>query len=248
MKLHINYADGGFYRSQKMNSESAISPGGMDKSIPCNRDTLDGDFISKNAHILTLKRGAGYWLWKPYIINKYLSEIAKDDYLVYTDSGVLFIDSVDSLIGFEKEALDRDGVLLTETTQWIPSGPPWKSPLEYEWTKRDAFILTDTDVPEITHSVQANGAFMVFQPRDKAFGFLQEWIRWGSDIRAITDMVNCLGKPNYDGFNEHRHDQSLLSIIGKKFGFKIVGDMTHWGEQRRDPKYKTILNHHRMKD
>lgn len=248
MKVHINYADGGFYNSQRINSESAEKIGGVDRSIKCDRQTLDPEFVTKNAHILNLKRGAGYWLWKPYIINKYLHEIGFDDYLIYTDSGIVFVDSIDELIEMEKSNLDRDGVLLTETTQWIPSGPPWKAPLEHEWTKRDAFVLTDTDRPEITHTVQANGAFAIFQPRQKAFDFLQEWLRWGSDIRAITDMANCMGKPNYEGFVEHRHDQSLLSILGKKFGFRVVGDMTHWGEPRRDPRYKTILNHHRSKD
>lgn len=248
MKLHINYADGGFYESQKINSESALSLGGINKSISCSRGDLDHQFVARNAHVLSLKRGAGYWLWKPYLIDKYLRLISENDYLIYTDSGLLFVESIDDLIELEKDSLNTDGVLLTETTQWIPSGPPWKAPLEFEWTKRDAFVLTETDVPEITHTVQANAAFMVFQPRDKAFSFLSEWLKWGSDLRAITDMANCKGKSNYDGFNEHRHDQSLMSILGKKFGFRIVGDMTQWGEPRRDHKYKTLFNHHRRKD
>jgi hypothetical protein len=248
MKLHINYADGGFYEAQKANSQSALSVGCMDKSIQCNRQSLDDEFVSRNAHILSQKRGAGYWLWKPYIIRKHLRELTKDDYLVYTDSGMLFIDCIDNLLLLEQECLNRDGMLFTETTQWIPEGPPWKAPPEYMWTKRDAFVLTGTDTDQITKSTQANAAFIVAKPSDKAFAFLEEWLVWGSDVRAITDIGNCLGKPNYDGFVEHRHDQSIMSVLAKKHGFRIICDMTHWGQPRRDPAYRTLLDHNRNRN
>jgi hypothetical protein len=248
MKLHINYADGGFYEAQKENSRSALTVGGADKSLQCRRADLDDQFVLRNAHILNQKRGAGYWLWKPYIINKHLRTLDKDDYLIYTDSGMLFVNSIDSLIEIEKVHLDRDGMIMTETTQWIPEGPPWKAPPEYMWTKRDTFVLTDTDRTEITHTTQANAAFILMQPRDKAFAFLEEWLRWGSDVRAITDIGNCMGKPNYEGFSDHRHDQSLFSVLGKKHEFRMIGDITHWGEPRRDPKYKTLIQHNRNRN
>lgn len=248
MKIHVNYADGGFFESQKENSASALSIGCIDQSIQCGKKDIDADFLSKNAHIFANKRGAGYWLWKPYIINKHLNQIGKDDYLIYTDSGMLFVDCIDSLLEIERDSLENDGILLTETTQWIPEGPPWKAPPEYMWTKRDAFLLTGTDKPSITHSTQANAAFLVAKPREKVFSFLEEWMKWGSDIRAITDIGNCLGLPNYEGFMEHRHDQSLMSILAKKYGFRIICDMTQWGQPRRDTIYKTLLDHNRKKN
>ena len=36
---------------------------------------ISGDFYEKNQHILDQKRGAGYWLWKPYFIYKTLKKI-----------------------------------------------------------------------------------------------------------------------------------------------------------------------------
>jgi hypothetical protein len=248
MKLHINYADGGFYEAQKENSRSALAVGGVDKSVQCRRADLDEQFVSRNAHILNQKRGAGYWLWKPYIINEHLRTLDKDDYLIYTDSGMVFTDSVDGLIAIEKDHLNTDGMIMTETTRWIPQGPPWEAPVEFMWTKRDAFVLTETDVPEITQTTQANAAFILMQPRERVFQFLQEWLHWGSDVRAITDIGNCMGKLNYTPFCEHRHDQSLFSILGKKYGFRLICDMTNWGEPRRDPKYKTLIQHNRNRN
>ena len=39
------------------------------------------EFIENN------KRGYGYWIWKPYLIQKKLQQINEDDILVYVDSG-----------------------------------------------------------------------------------------------------------------------------------------------------------------
>lgn len=248
MKLHINYADGGFYQAQKENSNSALSVGCLDKSIMCSKKELDSDFLSQNAHILNQKRGAGYWLWKPYIILKYLKQLKQEDFLIYTDSGMLFVECIDSLLDIEKNNIEKFGMLFTETTQWIPEGPPWKAPPEYMWTKRDTFILTDTDNPNITHSTQLNAAFLIAKPCEKSINFLEEWIHFGADIRAITDIGNCLGEKNYEGFVEHRHDQSIMSVLAKKYNFRIICDMTQWGQPRRDPKYKTLLDHNRNKN
>lgn len=248
MKLHINYADGGFYQSQRQNSESALSVGCLDKSIMCNKNDIDSEFLSEKAHILTQKRGAGYWLWKPYIILKHLKQLSENDYLIYTDSGMLFVDCIDNLLNIEAENIEKSGMLFTETTQWIPEGPPWKAPIEYEWTKRDTFILTKTDNENITHSTQLNAAFLIAKPCKRSFEFLEEWICFGSDVRAITDIGNCMGKNNYEGFVEHRHDQSIMSVLAKKYNFRTICDMTQWGEPRRNPIYKTLLDHNRNKN
>ena len=41
-----------------------------------------------------MKRGGGYWIWKPYFILKTLKEKIKyNDYLIYSDSGSVYINS-----------------------------------------------------------------------------------------------------------------------------------------------------------
>ena len=63
----INYADRGFFKAQKLNSESGLEHG-FDRVINYCRKDIDSDFLNKNEYILNKVRGAGYWLWKPYII------------------------------------------------------------------------------------------------------------------------------------------------------------------------------------
>ena len=40
---------------------------------------------------------------------------------------------------------------------------------------------------------------------------------YACDARIITDMPNVCGKQNYRGFIEHRHDQSIFSLLTKKY-------------------------------
>ena len=48
----------------------------------------DAEFYEKNAEfILHNKRGCGYWLWKPYLINKNINDMTNGDILLYLDCG-----------------------------------------------------------------------------------------------------------------------------------------------------------------
>ena len=48
--------------------------------------------------------------------------------------------------------------------------------------------------------------------------FLSEYLYYAQDKRIITDDPNELGVSNYEGFRDHRHDQSILSLLTKKYG------------------------------
>ena len=40
------------------------------------------------------------------------------------------------------------------------------------------------------------------------------------DARILCDGPNVCGLPNLDGFRDHRHDQSILTILAIKHGIK----------------------------
>jgi hypothetical protein len=90
MKYLINYANKGFYKSQKMNSISGISAG-FDSVIQYREKDIDDKFAKKNYKILDQIRGAGYWLWKPYFIYETFKKTNDGDIIFYSDSGAKFI-------------------------------------------------------------------------------------------------------------------------------------------------------------
>ena len=76
---------------QKISIDSALKMG-ADVAIPFLPYDLDKRFVERNKNILNKKRGAGYWLWKPYVILKALLENADwGDLIIYIDAGVQII-------------------------------------------------------------------------------------------------------------------------------------------------------------
>ena len=62
------------------------------KIIKINKNDISMDFVNKNKNILSCQRGGGYWLWKPYIIHKTLTQINDNDIVFYIDSSYYFIE------------------------------------------------------------------------------------------------------------------------------------------------------------
>ena len=90
MNILINYADGAFTESRKQNSNTGLCCG-FDSVIEYGRDNIDLDFVLKHKSVFDMERGAGYWLWKPYIIRDCMSRSDDGDIIFYSDSGASFI-------------------------------------------------------------------------------------------------------------------------------------------------------------
>ncbi len=216
MKVLINFGNRSYYHSQKINSQSGLSVGDFDQSIQYTPRDIDREFWQKNQRVLSQKRGAGYWLWKPYFIKKALTSLQWGDYLFYCDAGAHFIASINPLIEI-CESSNQD-IIVFELEL-----------LERAWTKRDAFILMDADVPEIIDTPQRIGGYHLWKKTSFSLSLIQEWLDYAQDERIITDLPNQLGQPNYPEFTEHRHDQSSLSLLTKGYKIPAHRNPSQWG-------------------
>ncbi len=232
MKLLINYANHIFRRSQIRNSETGLSVGGFDEVISYSPEDISRDFYKKNRHILRKERGNGFWLWKFYFIKKSLEQLDDGDFLFYCDAGAHFIASIDPIIE----------LCVSHQQEIIPFEFEY---IEKEWTKRDAFKLLDSDTPEYYDTPQRIGGFMLFRKSKYSIDFMSEILELAQDERLITDLKNQLGFPNYPGFIEHRHDQSLWSLLTKKHGLKAFRDPSQYGNHlisiRDDSPYEQLF-------
>jgi hypothetical protein len=72
-----------------------------------------------------------------------------------------------------------------------------------------------------------------------------------TDVRAISDDANVLGKPDYPGFREHRHDQSIFSLLTKRYDLPAFRDPSQWGNELRHcyptSEYGQIIEHTRKR-
>ena len=211
---------------------------GIDNFRYWNPKLLPLAFRKKYHAILRHKRGAGYWIWKPYIILQTLEEAKQGDIVVYSDAGIEIVDSLAPLY----DIAQRDKIVLF-------SAAPYQ---QKHYTKRDAFAMFDSDTSEYHESFQGMGGFMVLLCCAETKEFIMEWLNMMSEREglAITDGANVSGKENVAGFVEHRHDQSVLSILAVKRKIKFHRDPSQWGwKSPLQPKssYGQLINVHRQR-
>ena len=201
----ISYSNDLYQKQLRLNKKSALEVGKVDEYYSYGPYDLDNEFKQKNKDILSRKRGNGYWLWKPYIINKTITEkLNEGDYLIYTDAGTLFMDSTLSVINF---------LIKNNASMWMNK----LTHLESKYSKRDAFILMGVDTPFYSQTYQYSATIQIYKKSYYSIKFIQDWLYYCQDKRIITDENNVLGKPNYENFKDNRHDQTVLSLLIKKY-------------------------------
>ena len=233
----INYADGRFYESQQLNIKTGLEVAGFDRAIPLNRRSLDPVFCAENRDILSQPRGAGYWLWKPYLIWRVMREqLSEGDVLFYSDSGCHFVAPIAPVVDI-LHAQPREKPVLLFTL------PP--SDTNAAWTKRDCFHFMGLDMPPYPGLPPIMGSFVLCRKSPFSLAFVQEWLRYAQDRRCLTDEPNVCGLPNYPEFRDHRHDQSILSLLARKHQVATTADISQWGDDYRSPEIPRIIAHTR---
>lgn len=225
MKVLLNYAHNRFLEAQKRNTESGKAHG-FDIVHPFGAADIDPTFASANAKILTQSRGAGYWLWKPHLIGRVLSMYPDDTVVMYADSGSEFISPAEPLL---------------RTTDLCPVITIQLDALERQYTKGDTFMLMGCDSPRFRDSGQKLGSFVVLRNGTFARAFVAAWEKFATDERILTDLPSV--QPNAPDFIDHRHDQSVLSLLSKRWDLLSFSDPAGEGEPTRP--FRRIMYHHR---
>ncbi|MBN1317288.1 MAG: hypothetical protein JXA42_17530 [Anaerolineales bacterium] len=235
----MNYANCVYRGSQKRNNRSGMDTGRFDRIISFSPGDIDPDFRKKNDHIFRQRRGDGFYLWKPYFIHKVLQQINNGDYLFYSDAAAYFITPICELVNCcEKSAQDIIPFDLTAPEKF--------------WTKRDAFKLLDCDSPKFYETNQRMASFSLWRKTAFSTGFSETYLEYSQDERILADWVNQTDLPNYDGFVAHRHDQSIFSLLTKKYDLDPFRDPSQFGNGQVDDypnsNYGQIIVHTRKKN
>jgi hypothetical protein len=226
MKILVNYANPAYRNAQKFNSKTGLSVGNFDEVYEYGPASIDPIFYEKNKHILEQAKGSGLWLWKPYIILDALKKSKVGDVIVYSDSASHFIQKVDYLSNLPSE-FNQDVI------------PFELERSEGEWSKRDAFVLIGVDGLGFEKTQQRLGSPIVVKVSDKSLNFFHEFLELAQDIRIIGDCPNTCGLENYPGFQSNRHDQTIFSLLSKKYHLKAFRDPSQWGNQSIGQYYES---------
>lgn len=202
------YADDNYKEYQDRLINMAEQSGQFDEIRIYSPDKLHYNFREKYKHILKNKKGAGYWIWKPWIICNTLLKMHKGDILVYLDSGDIFHG-------------DLRTYLLNKSFDIILTKGAYKNS---QWTKRDCFIKMECDNMKYWNAIQLEAGIIICKNDDKARKINYLWEQFCLDEEILTDSPNKLGE-NMLGFKEHRHDQSILTNLSIKYGIESSSEI-----------------------
>lgn len=236
MKYLITYANQKYRYNQLLNKLSAEKLNFFDDFFLFHPRKLERTFFEKYHDIAIQEKGGGYWIWKPYIILKIMDKTKEGELLFYCDSGTVFLKSVEPLCQLVEEY--QQDIIPFEIQC-----------LEKHYTKRDAFILMDCDGSKFTESRQRITTFIILKNTKFSRAFVEEWFNYAQDARIITDIPNTSGQPNYPGFKGNRHDQTIYSLLTKKYDLIGFRDPSQWGNalipDYPNSTYDQIMDHTR---
>ena len=190
----------------------------FDKSILYTEEYLQSDKEFWNKHesfIKKNKKGYGYYIWKPYIIKKTMENMDDGDILLFLDAGCE-IDSKKSE-SFNKlfEKLKKYKIIGAHT------GFP-----EIRFTKKDLFIKLGMYNSEYLNSQQYQSGTNFFLVCNETRKLVNEWYELSCDYKNIDDSKSISSIPDiqsHKDFHEHRHDQSVFSLLAKKYDIYSTG-------------------------
>ena len=217
---HITFATAEFSQAAHLLAKSARRFG-LTTEVYSRSSPVVAALAGQHPDIMGRRRGAGYWLWKPAIILDALSRCVDGDLILYTDADLTIIQDPEPLFALT----NRNPIVLFEHLPRgvFPNG---------DWTKRDCFVLLDADEPLFWTIPNLMGHIHLYRASDEARRFAQEFLDAASDPRVLTDDPNVMGKPNLPGFSEHRHEQSVMTVIAQKWSLPVFPDPSQmrWGD------------------
>lgn len=233
MIRHITYASENMSKSGELCILSAEKMGVHDSSCVVGVTEYD-TFQWLNKETLKQERGAGYWLWKPWIIAAEMDELKDDDILIYSDAGVEFIAPVREIVN----RMDEDIFFFT-------NGHKHK-----EWCKADVMkAINGWRCLDNFEQTQVQASVIFFKVNQKTRDFVKEWLLWCQMPGFIDDSPSK--EANCKTFAEHRHDQAILTCLQIKYGHKLHWWPTQYSNhipRSAEDSYPVMFNHHRKRN
>lgn len=181
------------------------------------QDLIKTDFYIQNKEILDYKKGAGYWLWKPYYILEALKKVGDGDIIIYCDNSFYFISSPKPLIDI---VLKENFLLFGQTT-----------------------IQNTVSIEKNTHKkcIQEMNAFE-YQNNPLIVAGIQLYIKNTKTLKFHEELLmNCMDKNKlldnqedikFD-FERHLHDMSILSILAAKHKIELYRSPCQFGNHQK---------------
>lgn len=202
----ITYGDDVFERSRTRLVKEANESGIFKKCIGYTADDIDPLFKNTCRSLFSQKRGGGYWCWKPHIVLKTMQSIPESEWILYADAGCTLVQERKTQIFEQIDEMEKENKLISAYQMHH---------LEKDWTKGDMFNYFGLfDNKNISDSGQYIATVFLVKNHIKTRQMFEKIIEIIVSKPHLIDDSQSTTR-NCDSFNEHRHDQSLFSIMRK---------------------------------
>lgn len=220
MLIHcITFGSYDYTKQVERIKDEALQSGFFDTVTTTYPHNLDVSFRNKHKNFLH-GRGYGYWIWKPQIILQKLSLMVENDILCYVDSGctinkhgkVRFLDYINFVSN------NKSGIVCFQLNPF----------LEKQYTKKEVFEAIGY---EFSETLQICATYFFIRKCKESMQLVREW----SELTQNYTMINDEKTIEQDTFFiDHRHDQSIWSILNKKYKTHVIPEDEGWPPGRRE--------------
>ena len=226
--VFITFSDGIKYKYKRI-IEQAKTSKFFKECIPYTLKDLDKDFTEKNSNFIENNpRGYGYWIWKPYIILKTMKKLNYNDIIMYSDSGSVINPNGFKRIKYYYELLKSYDMICFQIKYD-----------EIEWNKKDTvdyiFNIFGNSNYNLLNTKQITPGTILLRNNEKTFNFMKLWYNISLNYHFIDDTLS--NSPNFKEFIEHRHDQSIFSLLTKLYGMNIYFCKDNYEDSSEDYEF-----------
>jgi len=159
------------------------------------------------AFLASHPRGYGHWLWKPYLIQRTLATLQDEDILVYLDAGCT--------INLDGAARLAEYLAMVRTNPFGLLAFQLKGCTERQYTKRA--VLDAMGLPDHRRDTdQYLGGILLMRRTSHTLQFVRNWFEMGTAF-SYGWIDDGRGPDEDPRFRDHRHDQSLYSVLIKTY-------------------------------
>lgn len=215
----ITYADSDHRKTANRLLQEADRFGEFASTTIYGPTDLSTEFRNAHANALTNPKGSGLWVWKPHIIQTHLSLIKEGEFLLFVDAGCTIQTSGRSrflqYLEMVSQSPDSYGCFGFCNNLYT----------EREYTKGDTFqyfkIETQSDIKK---TGQIGTHILLLKKCGHTNTLVNCWNRVLE--KAPEVFYGPISETELVTFKDHHYDQSVFSLILKKYGCVSVPDET----------------------
>ncbi len=213
-KKLCSFADSRLFSSLERVRKQGVEMNFFDEIRILTENDLDSEFKLRWQNLLIPgSRGFGYWIWKPQVLLQELATLNEGDHLYYVDAGChLNPRGIKRLQEYDQLCEESEcGIVATSIAY-----------TEKAYTKADLFgYFGVLDRKDITDSDQVQATIIFIRKCTKSVEFIKQWAAtYEYDVHLVDDSPSNI--PNDTAFVDHRHDQSIFSVLCKLHNATLI--------------------------